>query len=334
MTIDPKHKAGYRLGIVNPTTLVGNEIKSILTERSFPFHKVVLLDSTGKEAGAITEVGDEPAVVTAVSDDELEDLDVVFFCGSSAANREWIDRHSEDSFIAIDLSQPMTADSGRAIVAGINLTSVDEAGGAIVSPHPIAIPLALILHQISTVTSIESCTATVIEPASMYDQAGVEELAKQTISVLNVQSVPQTVFDRQLAFNLYPATSRSEEVIVGQVKTLIDPRIELALLVTQGTIFHNHTLTLFVRTAGDVTEREVAAALGKSPAIAFAEGDQQFGTIDAAGRNELLISDVRSDPSIDGGFWVWAVCDNLRRGSALNAVLIAESALFGTGAPN
>ena len=334
MTIDPKHKAGYRLGIVNPTTLVGNEIKSVLRERSFPFDKVVLLDSTGKEAGAITEVGDEPAVVTAVSDDELEDLDVVFFCGPSESNREWIDRHSANSFVAIDLSQPMTAGSGRAIVAGVNLAAVDEAGGAIVSPHPVAIPLALILHQISTVTSIESCAATVIEPASMYDHAGVEELAKQTISVLNVQSVPQTVFDRQLAFNLYPATARSEETIVGQVKTLVDPRIELALLVTQGTIFHNHTFSLFLRTAGDADETEITAALRKSTAIAFAEGDQQFGTIDAAGRNEILIAEVRADRAIEGGFWVWAVCDNLRRGSALNAVLIAESVLFGTGAPN
>jgi len=29
---DPKHPSGYRLGIVNPLTLVGNEIKSILRE--------------------------------------------------------------------------------------------------------------------------------------------------------------------------------------------------------------------------------------------------------------------------------------------------------------
>ena len=44
----PKSKAGYRLGIVNPLTLVGNEVKTILRERNFPFAKVTLLDSTGK----------------------------------------------------------------------------------------------------------------------------------------------------------------------------------------------------------------------------------------------------------------------------------------------
>jgi aspartate-semialdehyde dehydrogenase len=64
------------------------------------------------------------------------------------------------------------------------------------------------------------------------------------------------------------------------------------------------------------------------------EGDQQFGTIDAAGKDEVLIAEVRPDPSIRGGFWVWAVCDNLRRSSALNAVLVAEKVLFGSSATN
>ncbi|HYR27091.1 MAG TPA: aspartate-semialdehyde dehydrogenase, partial [Thermoanaerobaculia bacterium] len=71
-----------------------------------------------------------------------------------------------------------------------------------------------------------------------------------------------------------------------------------------------------------------------NPAIVFPEGDQQFGTVDAAGKDEVLVAEVRPDPSIRGGFWVWAVCDNLRRGSALNAVLIAEKVLFDTAAAN
>ena len=62
----PKSKAGFQLGIVNPLTLVGNEIKTVLRERSFPFIKLMLLDSTGKSAGALTEGADE-------ADDEVCD---------------------------------------------------------------------------------------------------------------------------------------------------------------------------------------------------------------------------------------------------------------------
>ncbi len=323
----PKRSTGYRVGIVNPLTLVGNEIKTILRERTFPFDKVALLDSTGENAGALTDIGDEPTVVSPVSPIELEDLDLVFFCGPPGRNREWIDRYGEDRFLVIDVAQPSTVEEGTLAVAGVNL---DDVAGErqIVSPHPVAIPMALILHQIESVTPIEICTATVIQPASEFEQAGVEELAQQTVSVLSIKSVPNQIFDRQLAFNLYPALEQNEPFIVAQLRKLIDPETELALLITQGTIFHGHTFSLFIRTRDELDRDRVINALKSNPAIAFPEGDQAFGTIDAAGRDEVLIAEVRPDPSIRGGFWVWAVCDNLRRSSALNAVLIAEKILF------
>ncbi len=326
--IDPKSPAGYRLGIVNPLTLVGNEIQTILRERSFPFKKVSLLDSTGEAIGALTEIVDEPAIVVAVSDDELEDCDLVFFCGPSDGNAEWIQRFDEDNFIAIDLSQPTSAMEGKLAVAGVNIEDVTGDDRLLVSPHPIAIPIALILHQLELLGRVELCTATVVQPASMFEQLGIEELARQTINVMNIQTVPQEVFGRQLAFNLYPASERHEEIITAQIRTLTDPDAKLALFVTQGTVFHNHTFSLFVVMKDDLGIDRITATLRANAAIAFAEGDQAFGTIDAAGKDEVLIAEVRPDPAIRGGFWIWAVCDNLRRSSALNAVLVAEKVLF------
>src|SRR5437868_2346762 len=102
---EPKHAAGYRIGIINPLTLVGTEIQTILRQRSFPLAKTVLL-ATGESAGALTEADGEPTYVLPVSDDELEDLDLVFFCGPAEANREWLQRAEDDQFVAIDLTQP------------------------------------------------------------------------------------------------------------------------------------------------------------------------------------------------------------------------------------
>lgn len=327
----PKHEKGYRLGIVNPLTLVGNEITIILRDRSFPFDRVTLLDTSGKSAGALTDVGDEPAVVIPASEDELEDLDLVFFCGPPEGNQEWIERHGEDGFIAVELSQPSSITDGKLGVAGINLEEFGEADEVIVSPHPIAIPIALLLHQIETVSAVEICTATVVQPASVFELEGLEELAKQTISVLNINAVPKQIFDRQLAFNLYPAPEKNENFIVSQIRALTGTRAQVAMLVTQGTVFHGHTFSLFVKTRDKLSREKILAALAANPALALPEGDQEFGTIDAAGRDEVLIAEVRPDPSIAGGFWLWAVCDNLRRSSALNAVLVAEKVLFGTG---
>jgi aspartate-semialdehyde dehydrogenase len=323
----PKSPSGLSLGLVNPMTLVGNEVKVILRERGFPFRHLALLDSSGQSAGAITEMNQEPAIVAPVSREGLDNLDLVFFCGPPATNREWIERHREDAFIAIDLSQPTSVEEGRLAVASLNIEQVSGDDEILISPHPIAIPMALILHQIASLSEVESCAATVIQPASECGQEGIEELAKQTISVLNVESVPQTIFDRQLAFNLYPSEEGLETVILAQLRALTSPKSELSLLITQGTIFHGHTFSMFVRTKEALDAEVILEALSASPAIALPEGDQQFGTIDAAGRDEVLVAAVRPDESVRGGFWVWAVCDNLRRASALNAVLIAEQAL-------
>ena len=327
----PKKPDGYRLGIVNPLTLVGNEIKTILRERAFPYAKVALLDAAGTAQGALTEVDDEPAMVASVAQEGLDDLDLVFFCGAAESNREWIARHQQDDFIAIDLSQPTTAEDGKLAIAGVNLEELGGGDELLVSPHPVAIPIALILRQVSTLSPVEICTATVVQPASEFEQEGVEELAAQTISVLNIASVPKTVFDRQVAFNLFPAEQHNEQFIVSQIRGIGDPRTQIAMLITQGTIFHSHTFSLFLKTRDDLSAEQITEALRANPALVFPEGDQQFGTIDAAGKDEVLIAEVRADPGVKGGFWVWAVCDNLRRSSALNAVLVAEKVLFGTG---
>src|SRR5882757_5314061 len=70
----PKSANGYRLGIINPITLVGNEIKTILRDRAFPFDRIALLDSTGEVAGALTDIGDEPAVVSPRSEEHTSEL--------------------------------------------------------------------------------------------------------------------------------------------------------------------------------------------------------------------------------------------------------------------
>jgi aspartate-semialdehyde dehydrogenase len=45
---------------------------------------------------------------------------------------------------------------------------------------------------------------------------------------------------------------------------------------------------------------------------------------DAAGADDVLVGRVRRDPTAERGLALWIVCDNLRKGAALNAIQIAE----------
>jgi aspartate-semialdehyde dehydrogenase len=318
------------VGIVNPLTLVGTELRFILRERAFPSAKVILMDSTGAASGSLASVGEESATVVPISDDVLAECDVVFFCGPTEKNRLWIKRDVRNKFVAIDLSQPVPAVEGKLAVAGVNLEEISAADRLLVSPHPAAIPIAIILKQVERLAPVELCTATVVQPAAVFEELGVEQLVHEPVSVPKIQNVLHELLDRSLAFNLFPAPERNEALIREHVRALTDATAQLTLLVTQGTIFHSHTFTLFVKTKEVIDVERINAALRASMAIALAEGDKPVGTAEAVGKDEVLIAEVRADDSIPGGFWVWAACDNLRRSSALNAVLVAEKVLFGS----
>jgi aspartate-semialdehyde dehydrogenase len=46
--------------------------------------------------------------------------------------------------------------------------------------------------------------------------------------------------------------------------------------------------------------------------------------IDAAGKDDVFVGRIRSDPGHDHSLDLWIVADNLRKGAALNAVQLAE----------
>lgn len=320
-------REGLRIAIVNPTTFVGNEIRSILHGRGVPYARIDLIDTSGQAAGTLTVVDEEAAVVSPASEDSFQDLDLVFFCGPAPANRPWITRQREFGFVAVDLSQPSSAAEGVPIVAGVNLKDLDESTRVIVSPHPIAIPIILVLHQIASRAPVALAAVSVIQPASEFDQPGVDELLEQIIKVLNVESFHKEIFERQLAFNLYPAARalQSEQYAARQIRAILGPDLRVSIALTQGGLFHGHGLSMFVQTGADLSTAELMATLGKNDAILAGGPEESFGTIDAGGRDQVLIGRVTRDDTLPNAFWIWAVVDNLRRSSALNAVLAAEA---------
>ena len=44
----------------------------------------------------------------------------------------------------------------------------------------------------------------------------------------------------------------------------------------------------------------------------------------AAGGDDVLVGRIRRDPTTENGLALFIVCDNLRKGAALNAIQIAE----------
>jgi aspartate-semialdehyde dehydrogenase len=312
------------LAIVHPTTLLGKELRERLERRRKLWDELRLLTTSDQEAGTLTEVRGAAAMVRRLAAEDLEGVDVAFFCGPMALNRPVLPELPSES-TAILLSPDATRGDGLPVVAGVNLEEA-SAGQVLVSPHPGAIAIAHLLHPLAPL-HLESAVATLVQPASMHEEEGLDELFEQTRRILAfADQKPTAVFGQQLAFNLLPASGGGDH-LVGHLAALLGEEIDLALQLVQGGVFHAFAASVYLRFPADPGEAAVRAALERHPQVRLARDPDRLGPIDAAVSEELLVGHLRPDPRHPGAYWTWAVIDNLTGGGALNALQIAEAVL-------
>jgi aspartate-semialdehyde dehydrogenase len=302
------------IAIVHPMTLLGKELRETLDR----LQDVRLLSNREDEIGTLTEVAGAATMVTRYEPEKLQGVSTAFLCGTMEDNRPILAELPPET-TAILLSLDATAADGQAVVAGVN---GEAAPGhrVLLSPHPGVVLLAHLLHALRDL-KVEESVATLIQPASMRDEAGLEELFEQTRQIVAMTGrTPAPVFGAQLSFNLLPVPLPADPVS-AQLQAVL-PGMPLALQILQGGVFHSVSASLYVRCAGGPTLQALRKALAGHPHLEAAGKPKHLGPIDAAASDKVIYGNVRKDEA-GGGFWLWAVMDNLTRGGALNAIEIA-----------
>jgi len=309
------------IAILHPTNLLGKELRETIETRRRDWSDVRLLSTHEDEVGTLTEIGGSATLVTRYEPDSLQGVDLAFFCGPIEVNRPILADLPAET-IAIVLSLDATLEDGQPVVAGVN-TSVAGAHRVLLSPHPAVVLLAYLLHPLGGF-SPEEAVATVIQPASTRDDAGIEELFENTRQIVAMTRRTTTpVFGTQLAFNILPSPLPAD-AIASQLHAVLNGPPPVSLQILQGGVFHSVSASLYVRCAVDPSPQAVRKALAASPILEAADKPRLLGPVDAAASDKVLFGAVRKDEA-RGGFWVWAVMDNLTRGGVLNAIEIAES---------
>ena len=311
------------VAILHASGLLGKELRETIEARHPEWSDLRLLSSREDEIGTLTEVAGAAALVAAYEPESLHGVPVAFFCGAMADNRPLLAELPPET-TAVVLSHDAAVEDGLPIVAGLNTAEARDRQ-VLVSPHPAAVLLAHLLHPLRGLTLAE-VVATLVQPASVRDDAGLEELFEQTRQIVGMtRRTPTPVFGSQLAFNLLPAQAPAAP-IAAQLQSLLPAAPAAALQILQGAVFHSISASLYVRLAGSPSLQALRKALAANPILEAAEKPRQLGPIDAAASGKVLYGAVRKDEA-GGGFWLWAVMDNLTRGGALNAVEIAEAVI-------
>src|SRR5579875_1188585 len=208
----------YKIAIVGASSLLGKELSEALAESPFASADFVLMDEE-EQAGQLEAVGDEAAVIQRIDPDSFRRADFVFFAGTEEATRKhWKSAHKAGASI-VDLTGAMAQEPGVLLRAPW-LQEGGEAAAempglttpAVVPANAAALALALLMQRMEQLGKVRSAAATVLEPASEYGRAGMDELHQQTVSLLNFQSLPRTVYDTQVAFNATPVFGEAGKV--------------------------------------------------------------------------------------------------------------------------
>jgi aspartate-semialdehyde dehydrogenase len=99
-------------------------------------------------------------------------------------------------------------------------------------------------------------------------------------------------------------------------------------MLVQAPIFHSYALCLWVDLAETAEPEAVQKTLGASRRIK-APGKRSPGIptpVSVAKSDKIHFGGVRRDPSMPGGFWIWAVADSMALDPAAHAIQLAEKA--------
>jgi len=331
----------YRIAIVGASSLAGKELSEELGVSSLAASDFVLLD-VEDVAGQVTAAADEVSFIQRLEASSFERMDFVFFAGEAAVTKKhWQDARRAGASI-VDLTYALEGEKDVLVRAPwVAEVLAKKAPGkvpdlntpALVSAHPVAVMLALIAGRLQSKFGLTSVAATVMEPASEYGRAAMDELHQQTVSLLSFQALPREQYDAQVSFNLLPELGAAAKVKLGateqrirhQYASLSDGQLPpLALQMVQAPVFHGYVLSMLVEFGKAAAVDEVEAALsGDHLDVVTGESEPPSNLI-AAGQEDIMVR-VRKD-SGEGKqgmrFWLWLAADNLKL-AALNAIACA-----------
>jgi aspartate-semialdehyde dehydrogenase len=331
-------KSAYSVAVIGATGLVGQEILSVLEQRLFPLGELRLYASL-RSAGDAVSCGGLTTRVEPLDGAHLVGTDILFLAASEQVSAEWLARASDAGAVVIDMSQLFADDPDiPVVVPEVNPADVADyvTRGVIASPDAPAIALAVALKPLHESARLLRVVATTFEPVSGLGRAGIAELQQQTIELMNGRSIDApAVFPRRVAFNVIPhagemlaggRTSHERQTITALRRLLDAPDLPVSVTRVRVPLFFGSGLAVNVETEARLTATSARDLVRVAPGVLL-QDDAAAGAyptpVDAVEQDATVAGRIREDETMNV-LDLWLAIDNLRKGSAVNAVQIAE----------
>lgn len=324
------------MAIVGANSPRGKELRDVLEAAGFSAAGIRLFEED-IDVGTVTRLGDEVSVIAAVDESSFEGARFAFFAGRAEMAARHAEQARRSGARVIDLSEDPGLESASAWVPALDalLGRPEHPATAILrSPSAAAVVAASLAAALDAFRPARLALV-FLRPVSERGQEGIDELERQTVSLLSFRPVGDEVFGAQVAFNLLDSYGAAGRPSLESIRRSIahDAGLVLrgraappAIQLLQAPVFFSYAFSAYVDLPAPVDAREIEAALAKAGLRTESPSGPRPTNMSVIGRPEAALGPLERDPAAPSGYWLWGTADNVRLVAA-NAVAIAEALL-------
>lgn len=329
-------KSKIDVAVLGATGLVGETILRILHEREFPVGKLYPL-ATARSAGETVLFGNKQYTVLDAAEFDFSQVQIALFSAGSEASAKYAPLAAKQGCVVIDnTAQFRNENDVPLVVTEINPEKIADykQRNIISNPNCSTIQMLVAIFPIYKAVGITEINVATYQSVSGTGRAAISELVEQTGMLLNGRPAEADVYQHQIAFNVFPHidqfldngyTKEEMKMLWETRKILNDPKIRVNATTVRVPVIYGHSEAITLTTAQPISAAQAIELLNDAPGVKVTADPKKYPTaLNATGKDAVYVGRIRNSVDNELQLNMWVVCDNIRKGAALNTVQIAE----------
>jgi aspartate-semialdehyde dehydrogenase len=335
-----KASTPMKVGVIGVTGAVGKEIIEVLHNRKFPVSELKLFASA-RSAGKpmATPYGEKK--IEEFTLEAARACDVVLLAVSGDFALEWVPKITADGGpLCIDNSSAYRYDDDvPLVVPEINAGVVPTpATGVIANPNCTTAIALMALAPLHKEFGIKRCIMSTYQAASGAGAEGMAELEEGSKAVANGGKATNEVFAHPLPFNVIPHIdkflddqyTKEERKVTWETRKIMGlPDLPVSCTCVRIPTLRAHAEAITIETEKPVDIAKARACLESATGVELVDDPANLSypmPMNATAKYDVEVGRLRkNDVFGENGLDLFVCGDQLLRGAALNAVLIAEA---------
>ena len=329
----------FNVAIVGATGAVGEVMLEILVERKFPLGAVHALASE-RSIGKTVQFGNRELAVSDLAEFDFSQVQIGLFSAGGSISAEYAPKAAAAGCVVVDNTSHFRRDDDiPLVVPEVNPEAIADykKRGIIANPNCSTIQMVVALKPIYDAVGIERINVATYQAVSGAGRSAIEELVRQTATLLNGRPLDIEGDAKQIAFNAIPHIdtfqdnryTREEMKMVWETRKIFaDDSILINPTAVRIPAFYGHSEAVHIETKEKISAEKVCELLSNAEGVSLLDGvktgEYPTAVTESSGTDAVYVGRVREDISHPRGINLWVVSDNIRKGAALNSVQIAE----------